>query len=254
MGHLLIHIVDMGMESVRGMYRLRDDRWAEFCRRVTSAAFPGEELAMPLDAWITCFAASWIFSLSPGSGSVFSMSNGLNYGFKRGYLGAVGLVLGLWAVFLVVVVGLGVIIQASPIAFNVLKWAGVAYLFYLGLAQWLSKGSPITLREGDKPKIGIFEIIGKGISLNLINPKGYIFMLAVIPQFIVAGHSLAPQYVAVALTFAFTDLVVMAGYTGLASRVALRLKTEKQVGVLNKVFGSLFMLAAVVLATFQQAG
>lgn len=209
---------------------------------------------MPLDAWITCFAASWIFSLSPGSGSVFSMSNGLNYGFRRGYLGAIGLVLGLWIVFLVVVVGLGVIIQASTFAFNTLKWAGVAYLFYLGLSQWLSKGSPITLRQGDGPRIGTLEIMGKGISLNLINPKGYIFMLAVIPQFIASGSPLAPQYVAVALTFAFTDLVVMAGYTGLASWVALRLKTEKQVGMLNKIFGTLFMLAAVVLATFQRAG
>ncbi|MFG2981802.1 LysE family transporter [Streptomyces sp. NPDC048258] len=207
---------------------------------------------MPMSVWITCFAASWIFSLSPGSGSVFSMSNGLNYGFRRGYLGAVGLVIGLWAVFLAVVVGLGVVIQASPIAFNVLKWAGVAYLFYLGLSQWRSKASPITLGQKEKARIGALEIIGKGISLNLINPKGYIFMLAVIPQFIVAGLPLTPQYLAVALTMAFTDLVVMAGYTGLASRVALRLKTESQVNTLNKVFGALFMVAAVVLATFQQ--
>ncbi|WSF33183.1 LysE family transporter [Streptomyces sp. NBC_01351] len=205
-----------------------------------------------MSVWITCFAASWIFSLSPGSGSVFSMSNGLNYGFRRGYLGAIGLVIGLWAVFLAVVVGLGVVIQASPIAFNVLKWAGVAYLFYLGLSQWLSKASPITLREKEKPRIGSFEIIGKGISLNLINPKGYIFMLAVIPQFITSGMPLAPQYIAVALTMAFTDLVVMAGYTGLAARVATRLKTESQVNTLNKIFGALFMLAAIVLATFQQ--
>ncbi len=227
------------------------DSGAPHCRNPISGYSSGEA-TVPFDAWITCFAASWIFSLSPGSGSVFSMSNGLNYGFRRGYLGAVGLVIGLWTVFLVVVVGLGVIIQASPIAFNVLKWAGVAYLFYLGLSQILSKGSPISLREGDKPRIGVMEIIGKGISLNLINPKGYIFMLAVIPQFIVAGHALVPQYFAVALTMAFTDLVVMAGYTGLAARVALKLKTERQASILNKVFGSLFMLAAVVLATFQQ--
>lgn len=208
---------------------------------------------MPLSVWITCFAASWIFSLSPGSGSVFSMSNGLNYGFRRGYLGAIGLVIGLWAVFLAVVVGLGVVIQASPVAFNVLKWAGVAYLFYLGLSQWFSKASPITLGAKDKPRIGSLEIIGKGISLNLINPKGYIFMLAVIPQFITSGSALAPQYLAVALTMAFTDLVVMAGYTGLAARVATRLKTESQTRTLNKVFGALFMVAAIVLATFQQA-
>ncbi|MFC1418884.1 LysE family transporter [Streptacidiphilus cavernicola] len=180
------------------------------------------------------------------------MSNGLSYGFRRGYLGVVGLVLGLWAVFLVIVVGLGVVIQASPIAFNVLKWAGVAYLFYLGVSQWLSKASPITIGQQERPRIGVFEIISKGVSLNLINPKIYVFMLAVIPQFITSGTALAPQYLAISLTMAFTDLVVMAGYTALASRVAVRLKTENQVKTLNKVFGTLFMVAAVVLATFQQ--
>lgn len=207
---------------------------------------------MTIDTWITCFFASWIFSLSPGAGSVFSMTNGLNYGFRRGYMGVVGLVLGLWAVFLAVVVGLGALIQASPIAFNVIKWAGVAYLFYLGYGQWRTKGSPIHVDRSGAPKVGAFELVGKGIALNSVNPKGYIFMLAVIPQFINSSAPLTPQYLAIALTFAFTDLVVMAGYTGLASKALAYLKTERHVSMLNKTFGFLFMLAAIVLATFQR--
>ena len=207
---------------------------------------------MAIDTWITCFLASWLFSLSPGAGSVFSMTNGLNHGFRRGYLGVLGLVIGLWAVFLAVVVGLGALIQASPLAFNVIKWAGVAYLFYLGLGQWLSKGSPVQVSRQDDSKTSAMELIGKGIALNAVNPKGYIFMLAVIPQFIDSSAPLAGQYLVVALTFAFTDLVVMAGYTGLASKALAYLKTEHHVSTLNKVFGTLFMLAAVVLATFQR--
>ncbi|AZZ56049.1 LysE family transporter [Rathayibacter iranicus] len=204
--------------------------------------------------WVTCFMASWIFSLSPGSGSVFSMTNGLNYGFRRGYFGAIGLVIGLWAVFLVVVVGLGAIIQASPLAFNVLKWAGVGYLFYLGLTQWFSKATPISVSRTEGSMASIGGLIGKGIALNAINPKGYIFMLAIIPQFLVSSAPMPPQYIAVALTFAFTDLVVMAVYTGLAAKVAGYLKTEKQIKFVNRLFGALFMVAALVLATFQQVG
>jgi homoserine/homoserine lactone efflux protein len=207
---------------------------------------------MKLDIWITCFLASWIFSLSPGSGSVFAMTNGLNYGFKRGYFGVLGLVLGLWTVFLAVVVGLGAVIQASPLAFNVLKWAGVAYLFYLGFVQWRSSGSPVMIDRQDVNKVGLWQIVSKGLALNVVNPKGYIFMLAVIPQFIDFKSPLTTQYLAIALTFAFTDLVVMAGYTGLASKALAYLKTEEQMRMLNKVFGTLFMVAAIVLATFQQ--
>lgn len=183
---------------------------------------------------------------------MFSMTNGLNYGFRRGYFGVIGLVLGLWIVFLAVVVGLGAVIQASPIAFNIIKWAGVAYLFYLGLDQWRSKGSPIHIASSEGSRVGTWDLVGKGIMLNSVNPKGYIFMLAVIPQFIDSGNSLAPQYIAIALTFAFTDLVVMAGYTGLASKALGYLKTEQHVAMLNRIFGTLFMVAAIVLATFQR--
>ncbi|BET27125.1 homoserine/homoserine lactone efflux protein [Limnobacter thiooxidans] len=207
---------------------------------------------MNLDMWVTCFVASWIFSLSPGAGSVFSMTNGLNYGFKRGYFGVIGLVLGLWIVFLAVVVGLGAIIQASPLAFNILKWAGVAYLFYLGLDQWRSKGSPVKVKEEHGTPVSIMSLIAKGVALNVVNPKGYIFMLAVIPQFIEYSAPLTPQYLIIAMTFAFTDLVVMAGYTGLAAKALVYLKTEAHMSMLNKVFGALFMAAAMVLATFHQ--
>lgn len=207
---------------------------------------------MQINTWITCFLASWIFSLSPGAGSVFSMTNGLNYGFKRGYMGVIGLVLGLWIVFLCVVVGLGALIQASPIAFNLIKWAGVSYLFYLGVCQWRAKGSPVHISRTETPRAGVWELVGKGIALNSINPKGYLFMLAVIPQFINSSASLPSQYLIIALTFAFTDLVVMAGYTGLAAKALAYLKTEQHIVVLNKTFGFLFMVAAILLTTFQQ--
>lgn len=208
---------------------------------------------MKLEIWLTCFLSSWIFSLSPGAGSVFSMTNGLNHGFRRGYFGVFGLILGLWVVFLAVVVGLGALIKASPLAFNLLKWAGVGYLFYLGFKQWTSKGSPISVRREDGSQVGLMALISKGAALNVVNPKGYIFMLAVIPQFIDYNTPLRGQYVAIALTFAFTDLVVMAGYTGLAAKALTYLKTEAQMRILNKVFGGLFMVAAAVLATFHQA-
>ncbi|RJG06512.1 threonine transporter RhtB [Noviherbaspirillum cavernae] len=208
---------------------------------------------MKIDIWGTCFLASWIFSLSPGAGSVFSMTNGLNHGFRRGYFGVLGLVLGLWTVFLAVVVGLGAIIQASPMTFNILKWAGVAYLFYLGFDQWRSKGSPIKINQDQREKVGLGTLIFKGWGLNVINPKGYIFMLAVIPQFIDYRTPMPMQYLLIALTFAFTDLVVMAGYTGLAAKALGYLKTEAQMSMLNKIFGFLFMAAAAILATFHQA-
>jgi homoserine/homoserine lactone efflux protein len=182
------------------------------------------------------------------------MTNGLNHGFRSGFAGIIGLIFGLWIVFFGVVVGLGAIVQASPLAFNAIKWAGVAYLFYLGIVQFLSKASPIKVEQDGGSTVKSWTLISKGIALNAVNPKGYVFMLAVIPQFLNTSEPLTPQYLIIALTFAFTDLVVMMGYSGLAAKALSYLKKESHIAMLNKVFGILFVLASIVLATFTQKG
>ena len=91
---------------------------------------------MDFSTWLTFFAASWAISISPGAGAVAAMSAGLNHGFRRGYFTVFGLVLGIWTQLLVIGLGLGALVAASASAFLVVKWAGVAYLVWLGIAQW----------------------------------------------------------------------------------------------------------------------
>jgi homoserine/homoserine lactone efflux protein len=77
-------------------------------------------------------------------------------------------------------------------------------------------------------------------------------MLAVVPQFIDPARPLATQYAVIGATLVFTDLVVMAGYTALASRVLAVLKSPQQVRAMNRLFGSLFVVAAALLASFRR--
>ena len=91
---------------------------------------------MEFATWLAFFAASWAISISPGAGAVAAMSAGLNHGFRRGYITTLGLVLGIWTQIVVVGVGLGAVVAASSTAFLVIKWAGVAYLVWLGIQQW----------------------------------------------------------------------------------------------------------------------
>ena len=86
-----------------------------------------------------------------------------------------------------------------------------------------------------------------------MNPKGTVFLLALVQKFLDLGHALWPQYGVIALTLAFTDLVVMAGYTALASKLLRLLKTPMQMRVLNRAFGSLFFAVGVLLATFRRS-
>lgn len=208
---------------------------------------------MELTTWLTFFAASWAISISPGPGAIASMSAGLNHGFKHGYVTIFGLVLGIWSQLLIVGVGLGALIAASATAFTVVKWLGVAYLVWLGIAQWRAPARPMVALSDTGEVVSQRSLILKAWMINVVNPKGTVFLLAVVPQFIHLSQPLLAQYLIIGATLAFTDMVVMAGYTALASRVLGALKEPSHIRAMNRTFGSLFVLAGSLLALFKRA-
>jgi homoserine/homoserine lactone efflux protein len=210
---------------------------------------------MDFSVWLTFFAAAWAISLSPGAGAVAAMSAGLNHGFGRGYFMTFGLVLGILTQVVVVGLGLGALIATSSVAFAVVKWLGVAYLVYLGVRQWRSPAAPVVAQDGEGGQpVPRRALVLRGWIVNALNPKGTVFLLAVVPQFLDLARPLALQYATIAATLAFTDLVVMAGYTVLAARVLRLLRSPSQVRALNRTFGGLFVAAGALLATFKRAG
>ncbi|HNT39350.1 MAG TPA: LysE family transporter [Rubrivivax sp.] len=210
---------------------------------------------MQFPLWLTFFAASWAISLSPGPGAVAAMGAGVNHGFARGYWLTLGLALGVLTQLAIVGIGVGALMAASATAFAVVKWLGVAYLLWLGLQQWRAPLRALQAVENGAPRAEAARrtLVLRGWGLNAVNPKGTAFMLAVVPQFIDPSRPLALQYAVIGATLVFTDLVVMAGYTALASRVLAVLKSPRQVRAMNRLFGSLFVAAAALLAAFKRA-
>ncbi len=191
--------------------------------------------------------------LVPGAGAIASMSSGLQYGFWRGYWNALGLQLGLAVQIAIVGAGVGAILTASATAFYAIKWFGVAYLVYLAIKQWRALPSDMSddaaVRQIGKPMALVF----RGFLVNISNPKALVFMLAVLPQFIDPHAPLLLQYLIIGVTMICVDLVVMAGYTGLASKVLRLLRTPKQQKRMNRTFAGLFIGAAAFMATLRKA-
>ncbi|MFO1226925.1 LysE family transporter [Roseateles sp.] len=208
---------------------------------------------MEFTTWLTLFAACWAISISPGAGAVAAMSAGLSHGFRRGYFMTFGLILGIWTQVLLVGAGLGALIATSETAFAVIKWAGVAYLIYLGIQQWRAPAKPLVAQQAEGALVTRRQLVMRGWVVNALNPKGTVFLLAVVPQFLNLKAELAPQYLLIGATLGFTDLVVMGGYTVLAARVLAALKSESHIKALNRVFGSLFIVAGSLLASFKRA-
>lgn len=208
---------------------------------------------MEFATWLAFFAASWAISISPGAGAVAAMSSGVNHGFGRGYFLTFGLVLGIWTQVLVVGLGLGALIATSSLAFAVVKWLGVAYLVWLGIQQWRAPAVPMVAdATGDAVVMPRRSLVLRGWMVNAVNPKGTVFLLAVVPQFLDLSGDLSRQYAVIAATLGFTDLVVMAGYTALAARVLRLLKAPRQIKALNRTFGGLFVAAGGLLALFKR--
>jgi homoserine/homoserine lactone efflux protein len=203
--------------------------------------------------WIPFFFATVAISLSPGPGAIAAMGAGLNHGFQRGQRIAFGLALGVWTQLAVVGVGLGALLATSNLAFSIVKWLGVAYLVWLGIQQWRAPAAPLVARDDGAGQMGTRALILRGWTVNAVNPKGTVFLLAVLPQFVDPAQPLLAQYLVIGATFGLVEFCVMSGYAALAARVLGLLRTPAQMRNTNRVFGGLFVAAGALLATFKRA-
>lgn len=206
---------------------------------------------MSYQVWFAYMLACWVISISPGAGAIASMSSGLSYGFRRGYWNALGLQLALIVQIGIVAAGVGVLFATTPWAFLVVKWFGVLYLLYLAYLQWNAPIQSIEVKTENKPKT-IPMLILHGFLVNMSNPKAIVFLLAVLPQFLDLSKPQWIQYVIMAVTMITIDLIVMAGYTGLAAKVLRLLKSPKQQKYMNRTFAILFSCAAALLSLVHQ--
>lgn len=207
---------------------------------------------MDTSAWITYLVATIILSVSPGPGVFSSISSGLHHGFRLGLWNGVGMQAANFLMVIVVSLGLGAILLASETLFTAVKWAGVAYLLYLGIATWRAPARGFQEDRGDRETTarGVFM---RGFWVNATNPKGIIFFAAILPQFIDVARPQLPQYAILAATTFVVDLLVMLAYTALAARVLRVMRDPSKLRWVNRTLGGAFIAAGVALAGFRRA-
>jgi homoserine/homoserine lactone efflux protein len=206
---------------------------------------------MDWHVWWAYFFASWAIALSPGSGAVLSMTHGLAYGVRAASATVLGLQLGLAVILLVAGAGVGAVLVASATAFTVVKVVGAAYLIWLGIKQWRAPvQGQAPSGEARPAKAGVPSVrerLALGFFTNVTNPKGIVFMVAVLPQFIDPSKPLWLQLLILLVTTISVDLVVMHGYAFLASRLQRWLATARARRAQNRVFGGVLMLMGASL-------
>ena len=125
---------------------------------------------------------SLVVVLIPGTGVIFTVSTGLSQGRRASFFASVGCTLGIVPHLLATVLGLAAVMHTSALAFQLLKYAGVAYLFYLAVVTWRDR-SPVAT-QAVQGKGGMRRLVVRAFLLNILNPKLTIFFLAFMPQFV----------------------------------------------------------------------
>jgi len=203
---------------------------------------------MSFATWITFVIAGTIIAISPGSGAILSMSHGLAYGVKKASATVLGLQLGLILVLVIAGAGVGSLLLASVLAFTVVKVVGALYLIWLGISQWRARAG-----ASDVPTAGlaIHPTFGRrvmtGFLTNATNPKGIIFMVAVLPQFIAQDAPVLPQLAILGATMVTIDTTVMHGYALLASSMQRWFRDPRAVKMQNRFFGGVLMVVGSLL-------
>ncbi|MFN3791451.1 LysE family transporter [Massilia sp.] len=207
---------------------------------------------MSFATWIAFVIAGSLIAISPGSGAVLSMSHGLAYGLKKASATVLGLQLGLILVLVIAGAGVGSLLLASSVAFTAVKIVGALYLIYLGIAQWRAPaasaaeaGAPNTAGLPAHPGFG--KRVMTGFLTNATNPKGIIFMVAVLPQFINQKAPLLPQLAILGVTMVTIDSIVMHGYAGMASMMQRFLRDVRAVKLQNRIFGAVLVVMGSLL-------
>lgn len=195
---------------------------------------------------------SFVVVISPGPGALLTVAAGLSGGARAAAVTALGCTLGIVPHLLAAVTGLAALLHASATAFDALRYAGVAYLLYMGWATWRS---PAALEvRADAPARSTGRRIAEAMLVNLLNPKLSLFFLTFLPQFIAPGETQPAERMAqLSLVFMAMTLVVFLGYGVFAARFRDQVLQRPSVLVwLRRGFAAAFVALGGKLALMQR--
>ncbi len=208
---------------------------------------------LPLDTLVTFFGLSLVLGFTPGPDNLFVLMQSAAHGRQAGLLVVLGLCTGLLLQTAAVALGLAAVFAASAAAFTVLKVLGAAYLVYLAWQAWRAPAS----RTGDcnqGPRASPAQLVGRGIVMNLTNPKVVLFFLAFLPQFVEPQRgSVAMQLAALGLVFIAATLLAFGAITYLAGFIGQLLRSSARAQrLMNRAAALVFLGLAARLALAQR--
>ncbi|GAB6175285.1 LysE family translocator [Desulfobaculum senezii] len=205
--------------------------------------------AYGMQHWATFFVAALLLNISPGPDMGFILANTVRGGKRHGFAAMFGVWTGSLCHTLFAAAGLSALLVASATAFSMVKYAGAAYLVWLGIQALRSKGA-FAAQTGGGVVASPGRIYRQGVFINILNPKAAVFFLAFLPQFVVPGVAPVPMQLAlhgvlIILVAALVEpMVIFAG-----DRITTSLRSNRRVSQwFDRTLGAFFLFLGVRLA------
>ncbi|MGB2740115.1 MAG: LysE family translocator [Cognaticolwellia sp.] len=191
----------------------------------------------------------FIVSLTPGMCMTLAMSLGITIGVRKTFWMMYGELLGVATVAIASVLGVATIMTEFPQLFQAFKILGALYLFYVGVSMWRAKGKHATTLDQQPQVIKKRSLFQQGFFTAIANPKGWAFMISLLPPFISQTLPLAPQLSILVAVILVSEFICMTIYATGGKTIGKVLTQRNNVKLLNKMSGSLMILVAIWLAS-----
>lgn len=199
-------------------------------------------------AVLAVFIPTFFFvSITPGMCMTLAMTLGMSIGVRRTMWMMIGELIGVATVAIAVVLGVASVMLNYPDVFDVLKWVGGAYLTYIGINMWRAKGrmSKINEQSIDVSRRSLFY---QGLVTAIANPKGWSFMISLLPPFISSDRAIAPQLIVLLSVIMFTEFTSMMVYASGGKSLSVFLSRGDNIKWMNRIAGSLMIAVGAWLA------
>lgn len=207
---------------------------------------------MTWQIWLLFVMTEAVLSLTPGPAVLFVLSRAIRRGPGQSVGASWGILSANVMYFALSATSLGAVIVASYKLFLVIKYAGAAYLVYLGLRSFFGKTSVVALPESNVDASTGPRILRDGFFLQAANPKALLFFTAILPQFIDARHNVAFQILVLGISSVLVEFVILFSYGQLAGRALATARSPRFAKITDRVAGSMLIGAGVGLATLRR--
>ncbi|AJY13544.1 LysE family translocator [Burkholderia dolosa] len=209
---------------------------------------------MNLHTWWLFVATVFVVSAIPGPNMLLVMTHGARHGLRRASATMAGCLSALVLMLSVSAAGLGVFLEAWPAMFNALRFAGAAYLIYLGVKAWRARvdddapAADVEAVARQAASVSRWALFRNGFLVAGSNPKAILFAAALLPQFINAAEPTLPQFGILVVTFAVIEVSWYLVYASFGTRIGATLKSQSVAKIFNRLTGGLFVGFGAMMA------